>query len=512
MGTTAFVGAIAIQPIPGSRIDARELVEVAGTSDLVVVSHRGPVRFESVDGRRVTVRNAGGLVTALRDVTRHVAHVRWICAASSEEDRRAATSSTWLPTTLGDSVCELRMLGVDPEVHHRFYAIVANPILWFVQHYLWDHRCTPEIRRNEHDAWSRGYVTVNRQFADAVADLRETPPGALVMLHDYHFYLVPELVRSRRPDLFVHFFVHVPWPQPDAWRVLPEEWRGAVLYGLLGSDVVAFHTRRYARNFLLGCEELLGLEVDHVGSAVVVDGREVAVRHYPISVDEATLVELTRDPESEQHERELASVRRDHLVLRVDRTDPSKNIVRGFRAYDRMLERHPELAGRVTFLALLQPSRQDVAEYVDYLAQIEHVVEEVNSRHGTPGWRPIDLRIGDDLTLAVAAYRSFDVLMVNPVFDGMNLVAKEALLVNERDGVLLLSENAGAHDELGATALTVNPFDIEQQADALFEALSMTPDERRRRHRSGVEVVRSNDVGKWFRHQLRDIGRLRRAR
>jgi trehalose 6-phosphate synthase len=193
--------------------------------------------------------------------------------------------------------------------------------------------------------------------------------------------------------------------------------------------------------------------------------------------------------------------------LRVDRTDPSKNIVRGFLAYDILLQDHPELAGRITFLALLQPSRQDVAEYADYVERIQATIDDVNDRHGTEQWRPIELHLEDNLDLAVAAYKQFDVLMVNAMFDGMNLVAKESIVVNRRDGVLALSENTGAHEELGAFAVTLHPFDLQQQADALYEALLMPAEERRARREACVKVVEQNDVAKWLQMQLADIRR-----
>ncbi|MGI9022266.1 MAG: trehalose-6-phosphate synthase, partial [Acidimicrobiales bacterium] len=273
-----------------------------------------------------------------------------------------------------------------------------------------------------------------------------------------------------------------------------------------------FHSRRYARNFLLGCEELLGLPVDMSRLSVEVEGRTVYARHYPISVDPEELATTAASDAVAGHERRLADARLDHLILRVDRADPSKNILRGFRAFDILLADHPELAGRVTFLALVQPSRQDVEQYVDYLDRVRTIVAEVNERHGTTGWKPIELSLEGDFDEVVAAYKSFDVLVVNPVSDGMNLVAKEAALVNRSDGVLALSENAGAHEELGEFAVTLHPFDLQQQADAMFAALTMDADERGRRLAGAAAQVRENDVARWLGDQLRDVGELRRPR
>jgi trehalose 6-phosphate synthase len=234
-------------------------------------------------------------------------------------------------------------------------------------------------------------------------------------------------------------------------------------------------------------------------------GRTVRARWYPISVDTSAFEEMASSPAVEEKRQAFETQRRDHLVLRVDRTDPSKNIVRGFRAFDILLEDHPELLGNVTFLALLQPSRQDVPEYADYVERIRRTVADVNLKHGSHDWRPIDLRLEEDLEQAVAAYTLFDLLVVNSVFDGMNLVAKEAILVNRRDGVLALSENTGAHEELGAFAVTLHPFDVQQQADAMHEALTMAPRERHERREACAAIVRHNDVARWLNRQLQDL-------
>jgi trehalose 6-phosphate synthase len=390
--------------------------------------------------------------------------------------------------------------------------VIANPLLWFVQHGLWDLSNAPNLTAAEFEAFERGYRAVNEAFADAVAELLGPPRGGrppIVMAHDYHLYLLGAAVRRRRPEAFLHHFVHVPWPQPDTWRTLPKAMREPLFEGLLGNDVVAFHTERFARNFLLTCAELLDLPVDEAALSVEApDGRTVAARWYPISVDAAYFDEVAESEEVLAHEAELERLRRDHLILRVDRADLSKNVLRGFLAFDLLLDEHPELAGRVTFLALLQPSRQDVEQYIEYMERIHRLAADINLKHGTTDWQPIDLRVEDNFAQAVAAYRLFDVLLVNPVSDGMNLVAKEGMLVNRRDGVLVLSEHAGVHDELGAFALSVHPIDIAAQAEALYRALTMDHAERRERRRACVEVVRENDLGKWLRVQLEDVDQL----
>ncbi|HEV2825663.1 MAG TPA: trehalose-6-phosphate synthase, partial [Actinomycetota bacterium] len=368
----------------------------------------------------------------------------------------------------------------------------------------------PVLTTREHAAYADGYVAVTRLFAAAVIEEGKARGGrALVMLHDYHFYLVGQTVRESCPEALLSFFLHIPWPGPDAWRVLPPAWREQLLTGLLGNDVVAFHTEGFARNFLLCAQELLGLPVDLEAMTVQVGDRVVAARHYPISIDVEAMRELAASDAVTGHAealREEFCGQDRQLILRVDRTDPSKNIVRGFLAFATLLEDHPELVGKVSFLALLQPSRQDVPEYADYLAEIGATVARVNAAHGGEGYQPVDLRLAAALDLAVAAYTVCDVLMVNALADGMNLVAKEAVVVNTRASVLALSENTGAHQELGAFAVTLHPFDVQQQADALYEALTMDPALRRGRREAAARVVEENDISKWLTTQLTDLG------
>ncbi|MEW6471253.1 MAG: trehalose-6-phosphate synthase [Actinomycetota bacterium] len=483
-----------------------------GGRRVILVSNRGPVQYgrDAGTGERTATRGAGGLVTALSGLGRHLDDGVWVCAAMSDEDAVVARQSPegLYPPELGDDRLRVRLVALDPQAQDDFYTVIANPLLWFIQHHLYDLKSAPNITRREIDAFESGYAEVNRRFADVVADEVDAAGGdAIVMVHDYHFYLLPAEVRRRCPGVVLHHFVHIPWPGPDTWRVLPPPMRDALFQGLLGNDVVGFHTERYARDFLLGCQELLHLPVDLPAMEVMVDGRVVRARWYPISIDPETFEAMAESPAVLDQERELVGRRGDFLLLRVDRTDPSKNIVRGFLAYDLLLQDHPELAERITFLALLQPSRQDVPEYAAYLERIEATVDEVNARHRTGKWRPIELHLEDNLDLAVAAYKQFDVLMVNAMFDGMNLVAKESIVVNRRDGVLALSENTGAHAELGAFAVTLHPFDLQQQADALFAALTMPAGERRDRRKACLEVVRQNDVAKWLQVQLADISR-----
>jgi trehalose 6-phosphate synthase len=296
---------------------------------------------------------------------------------------------------------------------------------------------------------------------------------------------------------------------PDYWRVLPEPIRRAVHEGLLANDVVSFHTPRWRHSFQRSCVDILGVEPDRAASEIPLDDHVARLRARPISVDPDEFDELAASEPVLAAEEAIAVARPEFLILRVDRTDPSKNVVRGFRAYELYLDAHPEMHERVQMLALLDPSRQDIPEYAEYLGAIQRAARTVNDRFQRNGWVPLDLRIQDNFTQAVAAYKQFDVLLVNAIFDGMNLVAKEAPLVNTRDGVLILSENAGVHDELGEWALTVNPFDVSGQAEAIHEALTMAVAERRRRRAAIVAQVREHHIGRWIDAQLADVDEAR---
>jgi trehalose 6-phosphate synthase len=404
------------------------------------------------------------------------------------------------------------MVASEQAAYDRFYNVIANPILWFIQHYLWDLSNAPDIRQEELDAWDEGYQVVNHDIANAVlgeiAD-RERP---LVMLHDYHLYTAPGMIRAERPDAFLHHFVHIPWSQPDSWRVLPGRIREAIFDGMLANDIIGFHTHAYCINFIRCCDELVEAEVDYERCVVRHPGGETHCRAYPLGIDAERLKRIAEtSPQVAEAEREVLERRRKHLIIRVDRADLSKNVLRGFTAFDTFLTQHPEFREQVTFIAHLQPSRQDVPEYAEYLERIEALVAVVNHRHGTTDWMPIDLKIYENFHEAVARYKHFDLLMVNSIFDGMNLVAKEAPAVNTRDGVLMLSENTGSHEELADCTLSVNPFDIQEQADAIYRALTMGPEERQVRARHLKEIIDARNPGDWVDAQLADIAELRES-
>ncbi|MBD0338520.1 MAG: trehalose-6-phosphate synthase [Thermoleophilia bacterium] len=449
-----------------------------GGRRLIVVSNRGPVSFRREGGELVTGRGAGGLVTALSGLLAHQ-DVTWIASAMTPEDREVGSHE------------EVRFVAHDERAYHGFYDVVSNPALWFVQHGL-----SPVPAEGLEEAWDEGYAVVNRAFADAVLAELDADPGATVFFQDYHLYLAPRYVREARPDALLAHFVHIPWPEPSAWRQLPGRLATAVHDGLLANDVVGFHADRWRQSFLRSTGEILGR-----GPGAVL------VTAHPISVDADEFEELAGSEAVLAAERAIVARRPERLVVRVDRTDPSKNVVRGLRAFELYLERHPDAHGRVGMLALLNPSRLEIPVYAEYLAEIERTAAAVEERF--PG--AVDVRVNDDFAEAVAGYRQFDVLLVNSVMDGLNLVAKEAPLANERNGVVVLSDNTGAVEELGEWVVRVDPFDVSGQADAIHEALELAPAERRRRLEAIRAHVREHDVAAWADRQLADFDRVAAA-
>ncbi len=469
----------------------------------ILVSNRAPHEPKPEGGFR---RGAGGVITALLTLA-EATGADWVACARNEEERALATKEgTAVTVQLLHSTGRLHYVTPTREQYEMYYSVIANPVLWFIQHYLWDLGTEPVIDARIHQAWAEGYVEVNRQFATKVIEVARARRGrALVLVHDYQLYLVPRLVRKELPSAVIQHFVHVPWPTPQYWKVLPKEMRDAILDGLLGCDIVGFQSSLDVRNFLMTCEENGGLKVDERERAVVSGGRVTYARHYPISIDVQTTMHLAASRGVKRQERDLASWRPQRLIARIDRTDPSKNIVRGFIAYEKLLRYHPELRGQVQFWAFLQPSRQDVAVYSRYLRLIRQAAGRINSEFGSEQWQPIRLEIGESERKAIAALKNFDVLLVNPVYDGLNLVSKEGALVNEVDGVIVLSENAGAHEELRGRVLSINPFDVEATAAAMYAGLTMSLEDRHRMNGLAKEVVRTNDIARWISNQVQDL-------
>ncbi len=471
---------------------------------LLIVSNRGPVEHYVDGAGRLSKRLAGGGVsTALTCVASRMP-TTWIASAISTADRAAAADHSCLALGGGK---RLRLVSHDPDAYELFYATFCNPILWFLQHSLWGRLQRPELARQVAQAWERGYLPVNEAFAAAVDDeLRLGAGPARVMLHDYHLYVAPLFIRDRHPGAALQHFIHIPWPRPHAWTVLPRQIVESICEGLLANDSVVFQTESSAHNFLLTCAAFLeDAGICYASRTVARNGRRTLVRANPISVDVSDLRACVSSPEGIAYRDALARQVGERTIVRVDRLDPSKNIAGGFRAFERLLQRHPEWIGRVKFLAFLIPSRTSIPEYRSCAGEVFDVIRAVNERYGQPHWTPVAVFHEHNRPQALAALTLYDVLLVNPLADGMNLVSKEGPVLNRRDGVLVLSTAAGSYVELREGALPVWPEDIERTAEALHAALCLPPAERRTRADRLRRAVLEHDLDHWLGLLLDDL-------
>lgn len=475
---------------------------------LLVASNRGPVQYRLRDQRMEAAPTAGGLVSALAGLAESLP-LTWIASPSGPADRLVARRASLLPPARGST--RLRFVDASEEALDWSYRRFSNPVLWFLQHGLWDQVRPRGLQTLIERGWNLGYRPVNEAFARMLASELHQRPGQLVQVHDYHLYLVPRLLRQQASAALIQHFVHIPWPGPEAWQPLPPELRRALWHGLLGADLIGFQTPASAHNFLLGCQRFLPqAEVDLPRREVQLAGQRTRVRSYPISVDPPALRRLAAAAETRYHRERLRPLCGELTIVRVDRLDPSKNIPLGFQAFGLLLERRPELVGRVRFLAFLVPSRGNVAEYRRHAQEVWRAVEAVNGRFGRPGWTPIEVLCEDNRSQALAGLSLADVLLVNAVADGMNLVAKEGVIVGERDPVLVLSEGCGAHTQLGAAALSIPPRDLVATANALERALAMPLRERRFRASLLRAAIEAQDLSWWLDQQLTDLVDSRR--
>lgn len=499
--------------IRSRRVRLRRLVrDLFAERSLIIASNRGPVTFEeSVSGRVRSTRGTGGMVSAVSAISRYASPV-WICSPMTPADREMARRHPGdpIPYSTKDYDFRVRFVLTEQEAYDQFYFTVSNPLLWFLQHYMWDLVRLPTFTDEMWAAW-RGYQQINQAFAEAIA--AQAASGArcaIIVLQDYHLYLCPgALAPLISEDCLLSQFIHIPWPGPDYWMVLPPAIREQILASLCCNDILGFHTRRYALSFLRTCESLLpGARVDYSSLTVRRAGKTLFVRAYPISVDLQSLRRAANSRRTSRERSHLLDRLGDQTIVRVDRIDPSKNIVRGFQALDLLFERHPRHVGHVRLLGLLVPSRLGIEEYQKYLDEVIVAAQRLNLKYGDRQWQPVDLIVGEDRARAIAAMQLYDVLLVNPIIDGMNLVAKEGPIVNQRDGVLVMSESAGAAEELGDGALIVSPYDVVQTADALHRALVMSPEERALRAAKLRNGVEQHTVSDWLHDQLVDLAQL----
>jgi trehalose 6-phosphate synthase len=512
-------------------------------SEVLVASNRGPVSFSVAENGTLSAsRGGGGLVSAMTAVGTKFT-VRWVCAAISNGDReavrraneleksRAAASAVGTPPgrplrggveQLGPEVGvnSLRMLDIDPGIFDRAYNTVANSILWFVHHLLYSLPTNPRFDSGFVREWD-AFESYNRAFAEALAE--EAPPEGRILVQDYHLTLVPGMLRVLRPDVRIAHFSHTPFAPPDYFRMLPDDTARAVLTGILGADHAGFLSERWALSFMDCCEQLLsaprgithdddaaepgepggGARIDREAMTVTYNGRITRTAVHALGVDAEFLRERAAQSDVATRRdtlREFVGDRK--VIVRVDRAELSKNIVRGLEAYRELLRRHPEWRNWVVHLVFVAPSRFDVPDYLEYTAAVQRVAKEILDEFSTPHWQPLMLQVEEDLPGAFAAFGFADVLVVNPIRDGMNLVAKEGPVVSDKGLTLVLSREAGAASDLGDDALLVNPYDVTETAEAIHLALSMPEEERAEHTRRLVVAATALPPAQWFADQL----------
>jgi trehalose 6-phosphate synthase len=471
-------------------------MEGSSGARILVASNRGPVSYSvEADGTLGSRRGGGGVVSGLSAIGPDADSV-WVCAALSEGDREAVRRGVAEPG--------VRMIAVDPAVFHAAYNDIANSVLWFVHHLLYQTPFEPVFDEDFRSQWA-SYRAYNEAFADALA--QEAAEGAAVLVQDYHLALVPALLRERRPDLRIGHFSHTPWAPPDYFRLLPDDVAAELLEGILGCDRAAFLTHRWAAAFAACCADVLGAEVAADNSSVTHRGRTTRLGVHGLGADAEFLRERAQRPDVDER---MAALRAEagpgrRLIVRVDRTELSKNIVRGLLAYRQLLTEHPGWRERVVHVAFAYPSRQDLSIYRDYTAEVAKVAAAINDEFGTEGWQPVVLKVDDDFARSLAAYRLADVALVNPIRDGMNLVAKEMPVVSDQGVALVLSREAGAYEELGDDAFTVNPYDIRATAVALNLALTLPEAERADRTKRLAAAATALPPARWFLDQLHAI-------
>ncbi|GER88210.1 trehalose-6-phosphate synthase [Dictyobacter vulcani] len=482
---------------------------------LIIASNRGPVEFQLKQDKTLKARRgAGGMVTALIDAGNRM-EVSWVAMTMTDGDRLAVKKAEEenngiLQSPIPGQKMHLRYVSVSKDAYRKHYEKISNELLWFLQHYMYDPTQESASAAQLQDAWENGYTVANQAIADAVcAEIESEDTVPVVMLQDYHLYLVPLMIRQRHPTIIMQQFIHIPWPDVRCWHFLPSNIAQAIYSGLVGNDIIGFQTERDARNFLEGARTLLdGAVVDFEEGAIWWQGHRTQTRSYPISISVSEERRVVHSAAGRRASEEMKKLLCEYTIMRVDRVEPTKNIIRGFQAYEEVLEKHPELHGKVTFLAFLVPSRQSLPMYRRFDGDLRALIEEINSKYGTDDWTPIQAFFGNDRVRALAAMQYYDVLLVNPIIDGMNLVAKEGPAVNQTDGVIVLSRTAGAFQQLAKGSIPTSPTDVFETAQALYTALTLTPEERRQKSTLARQAVERSDLTVWMARQIDDVNEL----
>jgi trehalose 6-phosphate synthase len=451
------------------------------SADLLVVSNRGPLSFGfDEEGRPVSTGSAGGLAGTLHSIFEG-SGATWVACAMSDADRAAAAEGL-----MNERGLKMVTVDPDPETYQMAYNVVSNATLWYAHHHLFDAPRRPKIDHRFVRAWE-AYRDLNSLFADVVSNV--AADSAVVLVQDYHLTLLPAMLAARRPDLAVVHFSHTPFADPNVLRMLPTAVVKELLEGMSGATSCGFHSTRWQSAFLACCRDAgVPAPATFVGA---------------LAPDAAYLAERVRSPGVAEAAKRLGDLVGDcSAIVKVDRVEPSKNLLRGFWAMDELLRTRPHLRGKVVLLALAYSSRQELGDYIAYGAEVELAARRVNDTWATADWSPVVLDVADDPDRSFAALTMYDVLLVNPLRDGLNLVAKEGPMVNTNDGAVALSTEAGAFDELAGPAIGLNPFDVSETASAIALGLEMPKEERMARAAELNRLATKRRPADWLADQL----------
>lgn len=493
---------------------------------VIVASNRPPTVPTIGEGNSVQMEwgSGGGLTIALRAAAASRKDTRFICIGSaiSEAERIVAGLMRKDGAFYDVENVSPRYIEIPRDQYDMFYEDIANPLLWFLEHLMWDYAREPDVDEEVWHSWTNGYVPVNKAFAQAIIEESRKAPSAPIMNQDYHLLLVGKTVRKALPEARMTHFLHIPWPGALSWRMLPDKMVRGILESLLACNVVGFQTERDKEAFLATCKDFFRtsplfrgrprFEVDWENSTVR-DRRTNRMTRacvYPISIDVQATRHAAYSAEADGYiEQELKPYFRQHTFVHVGRADPSKNILRMFKAYGRLLARYPRLRKKASFVTFLVPTRDDITGYRNYRDDIEKEVAGINHSFGIRGWEPIKVFWGDNYVRGLAGMRGArgtkTIMVEDSVADGMNLVAIEFVAVNECDDVLIISPTMGVHAKFSGNALSVAPTDVEGLYKAYHRAITMPAAERRERMLALKAIVEANGIDTWLTKQLDDI-------
>lgn len=492
--------------------------EIANKTECIIASNRGPIEYYFADGEYKRRLGSGGLVTALLGAMQH-RHAVWIALAMTQADRQGLMADQHFRELLPSSLANIthRLLSIPEQAYQQYYYNISNHILWFAQHALLDPTLTTTFTSQTRTDWDEGYLIANKAIAHAVIEeLNQQGPETPVIFQDYQLYLAPGMVRAQYPRARLGHVIYIPWPDARYLAMLPDYMTQAIYQSMATNDMLGFQTWNDARNFLVGALRFLKNAQAHweitrtneVG-ALFWQGHQTYIHLCPATLSTPYVYSSMQTPEAEEEVSALQALLKrkscEQLIVRVDRVEPTKNIIRGFQAYEHLLQRHPDLQGHVTFLALLVPSRDNLERYRSYEHEVRETITRINNRYGKTDWQPIIAFFGNNRARALAGLQEYDVLLVNPVIDGMNLVVKEGALLNKRAGVIILSNTVGAHDTIGEHVLSIAPLDIEATTNALFQALAMSPEERACRTEKVLTLLAQEDAMRSFSMQIETL-------